>query len=79
MNDETFFHISRSSSKGTPRLGGRRNTVEEVLDELDTVLFEASIPFDELKKKVERFNLTFKPYASEITVDDLPEIPYTTG
>ncbi|CAP23933.1 Protein CBG02614 [Caenorhabditis briggsae] len=67
-----------SSSKGTPQLGGRRNTVEEVLDELDTVLFEASIPFDELKKKVERFNLTFKPYAPEITVDDLPEIPYST-
>ncbi|CAL2032379.1 hypothetical protein CAEBREN_29167 [Caenorhabditis brenneri] len=67
-----------SSSKGTPRLGGRRNTVEEVLDELDTVLFEASIPFDELKKKVERFNLTFKPYAPEVTVDDLPEIPYST-
>ncbi|CAI2344832.1 unnamed protein product [Caenorhabditis sp. 36 PRJEB53466] len=67
-----------SSSKGTPRLGGRRNTVEEVLDELDTVLFEASIPFDELKKKVERFNLSFKPYAPEITIDDLPEIPYST-
>lgn len=59
-------------------MGGRRNTVEEVLDELDTVLFEASIPFDELKKKVERFNLTFKPYAPEITVEELPEIPYST-
>uniref|UniRef100_A0A8R1I0P8 Uncharacterized protein n=1 Tax=Caenorhabditis japonica TaxID=281687 RepID=A0A8R1I0P8_CAEJA len=65
-----------SSSRQTPRLGARRDTVEEVLDELDTVLFEASIPFDELKKKVERFNLTFKPYPPENSVENLPEIPF---
>ncbi|CAI5440867.1 unnamed protein product [Caenorhabditis angaria] len=57
------------SSRQKPK--SSQKTVEEILDELDNVLFEASIPFDELKKKVENFNLSFKPYAPD---SDLEEI-----
>ncbi|CAB3411113.1 unnamed protein product [Caenorhabditis bovis] len=66
-------HLRSSNTKRITR----RDTVEEVLDELDTVLFEASIPFEQLRQKVERFNLTFKPYAPDVNVDQLPEIPYS--